>query len=134
MNRQRGFTLLELTVAAAVMAALLAASLQMLRALTDNQRAAARRAIALQAVQAVAEQVGNLPWDQLTTETAQQTKISPPLETRLPGANLTIVVADEPTPIVSKRITTELTWTDKRGRVGAPARLTNWAFPDERPK
>jgi prepilin-type N-terminal cleavage/methylation domain-containing protein len=130
LKRPLGFTLLELTVAAALVAVFLASSLQMLRVLTENQRSAERRAIAMQAVQAVAEQVGNLPWDQLTTQTAQQAKIPPALKDRLPGAKLTIVVAEELAP-VSKRIAVELSWSDTKGQLRAPARLTSWAFPDE---
>jgi prepilin-type N-terminal cleavage/methylation domain-containing protein len=133
MQHRRGFTLLELTVASALMAVLLAASLQMLRALSDHQRAAERRAIAMQAVQAVAERIANLPWDQLTTEAAQQTKIPPSLASRLPGAKLTAAVAEEPTPL-SKRIEVQVGWTDTKGQGGAPIRLTSWAFPDKTAK
>ena len=100
---------------------------------SGHQRSAERRAIALQAVQVVTEEVGNLPWDSLTTESAQQTQIPAPLGKFLPGARLAVNVVEEQMPVVSKRISVELTWTGTSGQAGAPARLTSWVFPDQQP-
>jgi len=134
MTRRIAFTLLELTLATALLAALLATSLQMLHALSDHQRNTGRRAIAMQAVQAVSEQIGNLPWDQLETETAQHIELLSQFESRLPGAKLIVAVAEEPMPVASKRITVALIWTGAKGEIGAPVRLTSWVFPDNRPR
>jgi len=122
--------MLELTVAAAMMAVLLATSVQMLRVISGQQRAAERRALALRAVQAVAEQLENAPWDQLTSESAKQASIPHQVETYFPGAKLTATVVEEPIPLTSKRIMIEFTWTGPDGRAVAPARLTAWAYPD----
>ena len=134
MKRRIAFTLVELTLATALLAALLATSLQMLHALSDHKRSTVRRAIAMQAVQAMSEQIGNLPWDQLTTESAQHFELLPDFESRLPGAKVAIAVAEEPMPVASKRITVALTWTGAKGEIGAPVRLTSWVFPDNRPR
>jgi type II secretory pathway pseudopilin PulG len=130
MKRRPAYTLLELTVAAAMLGVLLAASLQMLSALTSYHRSAERRAIALEAVQFVADQASNLPWSELTTESASQVKIPAALSERLPNAALKISVTTEAEPTESKRIMVELTWADAKGRTGAPARLTTWAYPN----
>jgi prepilin-type N-terminal cleavage/methylation domain-containing protein len=129
-HQRRGFTLVEVAVAATLLAALLATSVHMLRVLSDHQRTAGRRSVALEAIQAVAEQVSNLPLDQLSQDAAQQVPIPAPIARYLPGAKLAVSVADETTPVISKRIAIELTWTNLNGEPAAPARLTAWVFPD----
>jgi prepilin-type N-terminal cleavage/methylation domain-containing protein len=130
MTRRHGFTLIELTAAAAMLALLLTTSAQMLRVLSAHERATEQRAFALQAAQAISEEVGNLPWDQLTTETANQVKVPAQLDPRLPGSKLTITVAEESAPTTSKRIMLELVWNATNGHAVAPVRLTSWAFRD----
>ncbi|HEX3599196.1 MAG TPA: prepilin-type N-terminal cleavage/methylation domain-containing protein [Lacipirellulaceae bacterium] len=130
MHKRTGFTLVELVVAASLMGALLATSVQMLRVLSNHQRSATRRAIALEAVQAVAERVSNSAWDQLTPENMKQATLPAPIEHRLPGAKVAVGVTDESAPMTSKRVTVEVTWPDMYGEPGPPARLTTWVFPD----
>jgi prepilin-type N-terminal cleavage/methylation domain-containing protein len=134
MNRRRGFTLIEVAAAAAMLAALLLVAAQMLHALSNYQQTIRQRAVALQAVQAVSEQAGNIPWDQLTAESARQLKIPSQLEKYLRGSRLNVVVEDESTATPSKRILVELTWSSSNGRDAAPVRLTSWAFPPPKQK
>jgi hypothetical protein len=124
-----GSTLLEVIMASAMLAVLLATMLQMLRATNNHQRSNERRVIALQAVQAVADQVANIPWEQLTAESAKQVTIPRPLQSYLPGSTLAITVDEEPAPAAAKRIHVELAWNSADGKPGAPVRLTSWAFP-----
>ena len=84
----------------------------------------------MQAVQAAAEEVENIPWDQLTTEAANQIKIPTPLLPQLPGAKLAVVVSEESAPVANKRIQLVLTWNTRSGHSAAPIRFTAWAFPD----
>src|SRR4051812_21411578 len=127
--RRRAFTLLELTIAAAMLALLLTTSVQMLRALSVHQRASERRAVALEAVQAVADQVANIPWDHLTAESATKVPIPKPLDGYLPGAKLSVSLDEQAAP-QSRRIHVELTWNGSDGQTVAPVRLTSWAFPE----
>jgi prepilin-type N-terminal cleavage/methylation domain-containing protein len=128
--RRRGFTLLEVTVAAAMLAMLMGASLQMLRVVSVRQRAADRRTIALEAIQAVSDQVANIPWDNLSIESARRVTIPQPLQTYLPGAILSLSLDDEAAPVPSRRMHVELTWNAPDGQPVAPANLTSWIFPD----
>jgi prepilin-type N-terminal cleavage/methylation domain-containing protein len=130
MIRRHGFTLIELTAAAAMLALLLTMSAQMLRLLSVHQRASEQRAIALQAAQAITEEIGNLPWDQLTTEAANHVKVPAQLDSHLPGSKLTLAVVEESEPIASKRINLELVWNGTNGQMVAPVRLTSWAYRD----
>jgi len=113
------------------LAMLLTTSVQMLRALSNYQRGSERRAVALEAVQAVSDQVANTPWDQLTAESAKKVTIPKQLDTYLPGAKLSISLEDEAT--ASRRIHVDLTWNEPNGQPLAPVRLTSWIFP-ERPR
>jgi hypothetical protein len=124
-------SLLEVTAAAAMIAVLMTISVQMLRAVGNQQQAIHRRAIALTAVQAVAEQVGNIPWEQLTSEVAGRVEVPAAFEPYLPGAKLAIAVHEEQEPIAAKRVTIELEWNGPNGRPTGPSRLTTWVVPGD---
>ena len=128
--RRRAFTLLEVIVAAAMLAVLLTTSVQMLRALSIHQRASERRAVALEAAEAVADQVANIPWDQLTAESAKKVTIPKPLDDYLLGAKLSVSLDEEAAPTPSRRLHIDLTWNGPDGQAVAPVRLTSWVFPE----
>lgn len=131
-GRRRGFTLLELSVAAAMLCALVLIAVQMFRAVTTQQQAAERRALALETVQAVAEQIGNMRWDELTLGSVESISAPASATAHLPGAKLAIGLEEENEPVAAKRITIELTWNNSPGRSARPVRLTSWVFDDER--
>jgi hypothetical protein len=123
-------TLLEITVAAGLLGVLMTVSIQMLRVMGERQRAGERRAAALQAVEALTEQLGNLPWDELTSAAADELTIPETMKRHFPGAVLRATVVEENEPIVAKRVTIELKWDGPRGQAAAPVRLTTWSLPD----
>ena len=84
----------------------------------------------MEAVQAVADQIANIPWSQLTAESAKNVSIPKPLDTYLPDAKLTVSLEEEASPIASKRIHIDLTWNGPDGQPVAPVRLTSWVFPE----
>jgi prepilin-type N-terminal cleavage/methylation domain-containing protein len=127
---RRAFTLLEIVIAAAMLAMLLTASVQMLRALSIHQRASDRRAAALEAVQAVSDQIANIPWDQLTVEAAKKVTVPKLLDGYLLGAMLSVSLEEVATPTMSRRIHVELTWSGPDGQPVTPVRLTSWVFPE----
>jgi hypothetical protein len=129
----RAFTLLEVVIAAGMLAMLLTTSVQMLRSLSIYQRGSDRRAVALQAVQAVSDQIANTPWNQLTAESAKKVMIPKQLENYLPGAKLSVSLEDEATHTASRRIHVDLTWNGLDGQSSAPVRLTTWIFPERSP-
>ena len=126
----RAFTLLEIVAASAMLAVLLTSCVQMLRAISIHQRASDRRLVAMEAVQAVADEAANIPWDQLTADSAKKINVPKPLAGYLPGAKLSISLDNENTPAAAKRIHIELTWNGPDGQPVAPVQLTTWAFPD----
>jgi type II secretory pathway pseudopilin PulG len=128
---RRGLTLLEITIAAVLLGLVMTTSVQVLRALQTQQRAADRRAAALQAVQSLAEQVSNLTSEDITTERLKQLEITGQMATYLPEAKLVTSLAEERDPIPAKRVAFELTWRGPNGQHTAPVRLTVWVYSDE---
>ena len=128
--QRRAMTLLEITLAAGLLGVLMTVSIQMLRLMSDRQRAGERRAAALQTVDALAEQLGNMPWDGLTSAAADELTIPETMKRHLPGAVLRVTVVGETAPVTAKRLTIELNWDGPRGQAAAPVQLTSWAFPE----
>jgi prepilin-type N-terminal cleavage/methylation domain-containing protein len=127
--RRRGMSLLEIMLAAGLLGVLMTVSVQMMRVIGDRQRAAERRAAALQTVQALAEKLGNMPWDQLF-DVAEKIEIPQPMRRHLPGARFSVSVNKESEPTLAKRVIVELRWNNPRGQNSAPVRMTTWVFPD----
>jgi hypothetical protein len=127
-----GLTVIELTISIAILAVLLATSMRMIVVASDHVRANDRRDLALQAAQAVSEEIDNIPWEQLNDETAAGVRIPDAIASRLPGAKLTAKVAEESDPL-AKRVTVEITWNTRSDQPAAPSRLTTWVFPDDAP-
>lgn len=123
------FTMFELAVAVALLIVLMAFTVQVMRLVSRQQRTIEKRVVALETVQAVAEQIGNVPWNELTPDAMEQIAIPDQMKARLPGSKLTVRLADEDDP-AAKRITIELQ-TGEAGRPGsAMTRLTTWSFRD----
>jgi hypothetical protein len=123
---------MELTVATAVLAVLLASTTKMISVASDYVRLNERRSTALQAIQAVAEEIENIPWDSLDQESASEVAIPAALVGRLPGLKLATLVNNETDP-VAKRVSVELTWNGRGAQQAGPVRLTIWSFPENRP-
>ena len=130
-RRSRGLTLVEVVAAASVLAVLLTTSVQMLSALAERQRAAERRTLAIETVQALVEQLGNMAWDDLTPQAAEQLALPDQARPFLPGAKLEAAIVDEAEPVAAKRIVVKLTWNGPGGQPTGPVRLTAWTFRDE---
>ena len=120
--------MIELSLAFTVLAVLLAISLQMFRVVADQQRASERRNLALQAAQAITEQVGNIPWDKFTADAVNQIAIPPAIAERLPSAGLAIGINDETEP-TAKRVLVEIHWNNGGGKP-LSVRLASWVYPE----
>jgi Tfp pilus assembly protein PilE len=127
---KRGITIVEITAAAAMLAVLLATSAQVMRSLATRQEAAARRAMALQTVEAVLEEFSNRPWDELTPATAGQVTLPEVATMHLPGASVAATVADVTDPVAAKRLAIELQWNSPTGQPARPVQLTTWVYAD----
>jgi hypothetical protein len=133
LSRRSAMSLLEITIAAALLTALMIVSTQLIRALGGNQQALERRALAMRTVQALAEQIGNTPWEALSAESVGLIEIPADVTSFLPNAKLNLALDEEHEPVVAKRVSLELQWNGSTGQPAGPARLTTWIFPDDLP-
>ena len=132
MNRlqRTGSMLLDLAVAIAVTLALVALSVQLLRATANARRSHQQREQAVREAANLMERLTALEFDQLNERRAAEFDLSPATLDRLDDATLDIEIepaaaADAPG---GKRITLEIAWRDRAGVRVAPLRLTAWRW------
>jgi hypothetical protein len=121
---------LEVSVAAAMLAALLATSVQAVALLRAQQQSAEHRALAVDAVQNLLEQFENLPWEQATAAGADRLSLPDSVGQYLHAAKIAVTVVDESEPITARRATVELAWQANAGRPAIAVRMTTWIFPE----
>jgi prepilin-type N-terminal cleavage/methylation domain-containing protein len=128
-GRRRGYMLLEMIVAAAIMGVLLTVSLQLLTALGVQRRDAQRRLAAAVEVGNLLERIAARPWDEITSEKVAGEKISDAVRGRLPGAELKIDVKTTKEPN-AKRICVSLAWRDRGGQQLPPVQVATWRWKE----
>ena len=126
-TRRRGFGLIEMAISSLMLAAAMAATLQVIGWVAFEARAVARRERAVREAVNLLERVAARPWDDLTTDALARLKISEATAAALPGSNLAIRVATVEAEPARKVITVEIRWNDRTGRPEAPVRLVAWS-------
>lgn len=125
--RQRGFTILEVMVAAALTALLVTMCVRMLTSSAAQRRGAERRSVALEEAANVAESVAALPWDELTSERVGQIQLSESARQALGNGSLKVSLEPAASGPASKQIRVQLTWPNPAGGE-ATVELSSWAF------
>lgn len=126
--RCRGFTLLEVAVAAAVLVLLMAVTVQMLGWAAAERRAAERRQWALQEATNVLERLTAQSWDSLTAEAVASVELSSQARAVLPDAELKIEVTNRPGPPSAKQLVVDVRWQRPAGQSVASVRLSSWVY------
>ncbi len=125
---RRGFTMLEITVSAVMLATAMSVTVQLLGALAAGRRATERRLCAVQEVANLMERVAARPWGEVTPENLRAVSLSPRALQALPGAELAATVDDASVSRGEKRISLRLRWRNRAGTWTAPVRLTAWIY------
>ena len=115
-------------MAGVMLAIAMTLTVQVLGHAGQQRRAAEHRQRAILEVANIMERITALPFDLVTAERARRLSISPTAAGTLPGAELSVEVAEEqPAPgRSSKRIAVRLRWRGRSGEWEAPVRLTTW--------
>ncbi|MBN1395390.1 MAG: type II secretion system protein [Pirellulales bacterium] len=129
MNR-RGFTIIEMVVAAVLLGGLMIVSLEVLVAAARQRREADRRQTALFEVSNVVESLSARAWEELTPAAAAGVELPADVRRLLPGAELQIEIAASPPEERPpwKRIAVSLAWLDRAGRMLPPVSVATWRY------
>ncbi|HBO44109.1 MAG TPA: hypothetical protein DD670_09295 [Planctomycetaceae bacterium] len=128
-TKRSGFSLMETTVAIALLAAAGAICVQVLVAGAAARRAADQRLFASREAANVMERLMAAPRDRLTPESVETLTLRDEAIDVLPGAKLTVALApstDEGPP--ATRVTLTLAWKTRAGTAALPVRLVAWHY------
>jgi prepilin-type N-terminal cleavage/methylation domain-containing protein len=127
--KRRGFTLLEIMVAAVLLAAAATISVEIVLLSATAQRAAARQHMAAREAANVMERLMAMPYDELTPEAARRAKLAKPAADALPEAKLDVAVEEgRDAGVPSKRVKITLSWSTTSATPLASVRLAAWRF------
>lgn len=126
--RRPGFGLIEMAVTGVLIAAAMAATLQVVGWVALERRGVERRERAVLEASNLMERIAARPWGELSTEALGPIRMAEASAAFLPGSTLEIKVATAEDAPPRKRITVEIRWLDRSGRPEAPVRLVAWAY------
>lgn len=122
--------LVELVIAAGMLAVILTLTVRVLGQVGQQRRAAERRQRALVEASNTMERITARPYDEMTPQGDGALKISPDTAAALPGAELNVDVRDESVSGgSSRRVAVRLRWKNVAGQWEAPVRLVTWVEP-----
>ena len=124
-------TLLEVGVALVILAAAMAALVQLLSLSARQRRLDDQRALALVELANHAESLAVLPWDDLAPEKLTNWQPSAELAALLPSAECDARVEEESGPPPARRIELRIAWTNAVGEQVTPVQLTLWRYAQE---
>src|SRR5262245_40509808 len=130
-SKQRGMTLVELSVSLVVLGVAMAALVQLVGLAASQRRAMAQRRIALQEVANQAERIALLPWAETAPDKLTSWQPSAELAGVLPAATCRVVISDEAGTPRSRKIRLEVAWTNAGGAAVDPVTLTVWRIAPE---
>ena len=125
---RRGTTIIELTVAGAILGTLMVVGLQMLTAVAAQRRAIDQQQFATLELANVMERMAARPWSELTPQAAAQEQLSSAIRSRLPGAELKVDVSTSDVEPDAKRIVVSLRWQNRAGVLLPPLTITTWKY------
>jgi prepilin-type N-terminal cleavage/methylation domain-containing protein len=128
-GRRGGFTLLELITTMVLLGALMTMLVPLLAWTGAIRSATDHRELAVQESANLLEQLTARGWVELAQETADEFELSERAAGLLPGAVLAIDVAPVEIDLPAKRVSVELSWTNREGDRVAPVRLATVVFP-----
>ena len=125
---RRGSLLAEVAMATVMVMIAMTLTIKVLGYVGSQRRVAEHRQRAVQEAANVLERLTAHPYDEITAEQARGMVLAPSAQQSLPGADLSVSVAEEwPGPgRAAKRIGVRLRWHGRSGEWESPVRLTTW--------
>ena len=126
MKRRRGYSIIELLVAAGLLATLLTVCAQLSGTASAEQRALRQRQAATNEVANVLERLSIRPWNELTDKALGELPLSAAARQSLPEGRLEVHVVQPAGQAGAKRISVQIHWPGRDGRPEQTVRLTAW--------
>ena len=124
--RRAAFSLLEVILAAAMLAVLFSIAGQMIVNMKRQTRLAERHSLALRTIENSMEELTATPWDKIDDAAIAALPLPEAVRRRWPDATLTGSVTPSSDPVEAKRISLSLSLSpEARSR---PATLTTWIY------
>jgi hypothetical protein len=123
-----GFGLIEMAMTGVLIAAAMAATLQVVGWIAIDRRAVERRERAVLEASNLMERITARPWDELKTEAIASIKVSESSAGFLSGPKLDLKVEPFDDVPARKKVTIEIRWRDRSGRPETPVRLVAWTY------
>lgn len=123
-----GFTLIESSVAAVLLAAVLSIAVALLTSIARQRQAASLHAKAVIAADNLMERLTAEPFDAITADRADELRQASPVAEELPEAAVDVRVSDVDGPPLGKRVEVEVKWQLRAD--GPPSRhaVAAWVF------
>ena len=126
--KRRGTSIVEMIVASVLLAAVMAASVQMLVVSSAGRRALQRRQVALQEASNLMEHLAARPWDDLTPQAVAAVQPSQWARQALSQPSVEIEIVASPDDPAAKRIAVTLDWQQGSGRQRPRVQLVSWRY------
>jgi len=128
IRRRRGMSLLEIAVTGALLATLLAISVQFLGATAAGRQALRRNDTAIREAANVMERLSTRPWREITPQGVEDCQLSEEALGVLAGAKLEIDVTPTDREPEGKQITVVIRWQEAADLPDRSVRLTAWRY------
>lgn len=123
-----GASLIEMIVSCVLLGAILVTAAPLMGWVSAERRAAEQRQFALLQATNLMETISQIPADQVSAESLAQLTLTEDATQFLKAANLKIDVQPQDGPPVAKRITVQITWTNRAGQRLSPVELSSWFY------
>ena len=118
---------MELIVASAILAVMMAVSLQLLGLVASGRKAVRQRQTAVREAGNLMQRASALPWDKLDQQTLEGFSLAENIADELQDVRLIVTVVETPAAeLKTKRISISIGWKDNKGQLVAPVKLTAW--------
>lgn len=128
MSARRGFTIIEVVVAAAILTTLAVVCAQMLAASARQNRMLQDRRAAMNEAANVMERLFVQSWSELTPDSAAQATLGEDFRQALPGGRLSVEVNTAANRPEARQIVVRIEWTDTPDRPPYSVRLSAWKY------
>lgn len=125
---RRGFTILELSVATIILAALMSVCVKWMAATAGQARETRWRQTAVREADNLMERLAALAWDELSPERAASLSLSEEARRTLPGGASAVQVTPVPGPPEARQITVAVRWRPRLEMPEAEVRLVAWKY------